>query len=88
METSIPLDILSNIKGARALQAVQSLFENLKGKDFKLEQSELIENNQTCTVEDLRADTIQQKSALEKQLIKQNFPASKADYLVVPKVLD
>lgn len=88
MEPSIPLDVLSNIKGAQASPAIQALFESLKDQTFKVETSDLAEAVDTCSVEDLRPDLVCESSTRERDLIKQNFPNSKNDYLVVPKVLD
>jgi Asp-tRNA(Asn)/Glu-tRNA(Gln) amidotransferase C subunit len=86
MEKLISLETLANIEGATASEAIETLFETVRNAD--VEQSVDAPVNHAVTVEDLREDTVRDASDLERQIIINNFPAQKNNYLVVPNVLE
>jgi len=80
------LDVLSSIKGAKASESVNQLFENIKSAS--LNQKNADTTPQGVSLDSLREDTVILSSAEEKNLIKENFPKEKNGYLVVQKVID
>ena len=84
------LEVLSSIKGAEASDAVSELFGHVKhamvGTDVSGNQDIFSEHN--IPLDQLREDTISESTELERQLIKENFPAEKRGYLVVPKIIE
>lgn len=84
------LDILSSIKGAKASQVVDDLFDVIKQGFVADGNSNNNSNLASLAVglEDLRSDVAIQSPALERELIIENFPKSKNGYLVVAKVIE
>ena len=86
----MPLDLLSNIKGARSSEAVNELFKVIQ-RAVPAEQQDNLLNpspDNVVSVDGLRNDAIQQCPESEKDIIKKNFPSEKNGYLVVPKVIE
>ncbi len=82
------LDVLSSIKGAKASKVVDDLFEVIKqGYVADVNQNNTI-NTLAVELEDLRSDVAHLSPDIERQLIIENFPKSKNDYLVVSKVIE
>ncbi len=81
------VDILSSIKGAEPSEAVNKLFEVIKHAQAT-NNTPFNNNHDSVSLDNLRADEIVESSALEKQIIKDNFPKEKNGYLVVSKVID
>ena len=81
------LEVLSSIKGARSSEAVEKLFEAIKQANAGNSALSL-NNNQAVGVNELREDVVMESSAVEKQIIRSNFPKSKNGYLVVSKVIE
>lgn len=81
------VDILSSIKGAKPSEAVNKLFDDIKNADINSETSINLNKN-SVSLQDLRDDVVIESSALEKQIIKENFPKEKNGYLVVSKVIE
>lgn len=85
----MPLELLSNIKGARSSEAVNELFKVItkaapaNEDDFTNERT-----IDAVTVEDLRSDIIIRCPEIEKELIRKNFPEERNGFLVVPKVIE
>ena len=86
MSKAMTLDVLSSIKGAKASESVNQLFENIKSAS--LNQKNTNTTPQGVSLDSLREDTVILSSAEEKNLIKENFPKEKNGYLVVQKVID
>ena len=78
--------MLSNIEGATSSEAIEQLFDTLRNAATEKEVNLLAGN--AITTENLREDRVVEVSAVEKQLIIDNFPKQKDNYLVVPKVIE
>lgn len=88
MSKIMTVDVLSSIKGAKPSEAVDKLFEVIKNANTTNQQSSNTRHNNALSLNDLRTDTVIDSSALEKQIIIENFPKSKNGYLVVSKVIE
>lgn len=90
MEKLIPLELLSNIRGARPSPDVGKLFmiikDALPGNDIA--DHEEISGDVYVLLEDLRDDEVIESSSMEKEIIKENFPERKNEFLVVSKVIE
>ena len=82
------VDILSSIKGAKPSEAVNQLFDVIKNAHPTNNNSFNNVNNNAISVSELRDDVVVESSAIEKQIIKENFPREKDGYLVVSKVIE
>ncbi|WP_189663182.1 MULTISPECIES: hypothetical protein [unclassified Polaribacter] len=87
MSKMMTVDILSSIKGAQPSETVNKLFDVIKNANISNNNSF---NNHTKAVSlnDLRDDVVVHSSAIEKQIIVENFPKEKNGYLVVAKVIE
>ena len=88
MSKTMTVDILSSIKGAKPSESVNQLFEVIKNA---IPSNNNVANNviHNCvSVSDLREDVVIVSSAIEKQLIIENFPSKKNGFLVVAKVIE
>ncbi|WP_255580411.1 aspartyl/glutamyl-tRNA amidotransferase subunit C [Flavobacterium sp. UMI-01] len=82
------VDILSSIKGAQPSESVNKLFDVIKNAHPSNDNS-LHNTNRNCvSVSDLREDVVVESSAIEKQIILENFPNKKNGFLVVAKVIE
>lgn len=82
------VDILSSIKGAQPSESVNQLFEVIKNA-IPSNNNTLNNVHHNClSVSDLREDIVIVSSAIEKQLIIENFPSKKNGFLVVAKVIE
>ena len=82
------VDILSSIKGAQPSESVNKLFDVIKNAN-SLNDNSLNNVNRNCvSVNNLREDVVIESSAMEKQLILENFPNKKNGFLVVAKVIE
>ena len=82
------VDILSSIKGAQPSDAVNKLFDVIKNAQPTNNNSLKNVNYNCVSVNNLREDVVIESSAIEKQLIIENFPNKKNGYLVVAKVIE
>ena len=80
------VDILSSIKGAKPSESVNKLFDVIKNANKNTILHTVSAN--VVSLDDLRADEVIESSAIEKQLIKENFPKEKNGFLVVAKVIE
>ena len=88
MSKTMTVDILSSIKGAQPSESVNKLFDVIKNA-VPLNNNFLNNVNHNCvSVNDLREDVVIESSAIEKQLILENFPNKKNGFLVVAKVIE
>ena len=87
MSKMMTVDILSSIKGAQPSEAVNKLFDVIKNAQATNSNS-FKNNHNSVSLDDLRDDIIIESSALEKQIIIENFPKEKNGYLVVSKVIE
>ena len=88
MSKIMTVDILSSIKGAQPSEAVDKLFDVIK-KAQPTNNNSLNNVNYNCvSVNNLREDVVIESSAIEKQIILENFPNKKNGYLVVAKVIE
>ncbi|MDR2233543.1 MAG: hypothetical protein LBE56_10525 [Tannerella sp.] len=87
MEKKISLEALANIEGATTSEEIDKLFVAVRNAPG-IEQPVNTADNHTVTVNDLREDVVRDASALERQIIINNFPAQKNNYLVVSKVFE
>lgn len=87
MSKMMSVDILSSIKGAQPSETVNKLFDVIKNANITNNNSF---NNHTNAVSlnNLRDDIVVHSSAIEKQIIVENFPKEKNGYLVVAKVIE
>lgn len=81
------VDILSSIKGAQPSEAVNKLFEVIKNANTTNNTFNNVNNN-CLSLDDLREDIVIESSKIEKQIIIENFPKEKDNYLVVAKVIE
>ncbi|MDO5977942.1 hypothetical protein [Flavivirga spongiicola] len=88
MSKIMTVDILSSIKGAQPSEAVSKLFDVIKNAQTANDTPFNNHHNNGVSLNNLRDDVVIESSALEKQIIKDNFPKEKDDYLVVSKVID
>ena len=77
MSKTMTVDILSSIKGAQPSESVNQLFDVIKNA-LPSNDNALNNVNHNCvSVSDLRGDVVVESSAMEKQLILENFPNKK-----------
>ncbi|GGK44102.1 MULTISPECIES: hypothetical protein [Flavobacteriaceae] len=88
MSKIMTVDILSSIKGAQPSEAVNKLFDVIKNAQPTNNNSLNNVNYNCVSVNNLREDVVIESSAIEKQLIIENFPKKKNGYLVVAKVIE
>lgn len=82
------VDILSSIKGAQPSEAVNKLFDVIKNAQPTNNKTSNNNGNNSVLINDLRDDVVIESSAIEKQIIIENFPKEKNGYLVVSKVIE
>ena len=88
MSKTMTVDILSSIKGAQLSESVNKLFDVIKNA-VPSNNNSLNNVNYNCvSVNNLREDVVIESSAMEKQLILENFPNKKNGFLVVAKVIE
>ncbi len=88
MSKTMTVDILSSIKGAQPSESVNKLFDVIKNA---VPSNNNTLNNVNCncvSVSNLREDVVIESSAIEKQIILENFPNKKNGFLVVAKVIE
>ena len=88
MSKIMTVDILSSIKGAQPSAAVDKLFEEIKNAHPATNNSFNNRNRNSVSLDALREDVVVESEAIEKEIIRENFPASKNGYLVVSKVIE
>jgi len=88
MSKIMTVDILSSIKGAQPSEAVNKLFDVIKNAQPTNNNTSNNNHNNSMLVNDLRDDVVVESSAIEKQIIIENFPKKKNGYLVVSKVIE
>jgi Asp-tRNA(Asn)/Glu-tRNA(Gln) amidotransferase C subunit len=86
MSKIMTVDILSSIKGAKPSEAVNKLFDVIKNANKNTTLRAVPAN--VVFLDDLRADVVIESAAIEKQLIRENFPREKNGFLVVAKVIE
>ena len=82
------VDILSSIKGAQPSESVNKLFDVIKNALPSNNNTANNVNRNCVSVNNLREDVVIESSAIEKQLILENFPNKKNGFLVVAKVIE
>lgn len=82
------VDILSSIKGAQPSESVNKLFDVIKNAVPSNNNPANNVNHNYVSLSDLREDVVVESSAMEKQLILENFPNKKNGFLVVAKVIE
>ena len=82
------VDILSSIKGAQPSESVNKFFDVIKNANSSNDNSLNIVNHNCVSVNSLREDVVIESSAMEKQIILENFPNKKNGFLVVAKVIE
>lgn len=88
MNKIMTVDVLSSIKGAQPSESVNQLFDVIKNANSSNNNSLNNVNYNCVSVNDLREDVVIESSALEKQIILENFPNKKNGFLVVAKVIE
>lgn len=88
MSKTMTVDILSSIKGAQPSESVNKLFDVIKNAVATNNNAVNNVNHNAVSVSDLREDVVIESSAIEKQLILENFPNKKNGFLVVAKVIE
>ena len=84
------LEILTNIKDAASSESTGQLFgliRSVVSEQNNVDFVELMSEN-AVTTNHLREDVVIESSEKERQIIIDNFPLSKNNYLVVPKVIE
>lgn len=82
------VDILSSIKGAQPSESVNKLFEVIKNAVSSNDNAVKNVNHNCVSINDLREDVVVESSAIERELIIENFPNKKNGFLVVAKVIE
>ncbi len=82
------VDILSSIKGAQPSESVNKLFDVIKNAVPSNNNAVNNVNHNAVSVNSLREDVVVESSAMEKQIILENFPNKKNGFLVVAKVIE
>lgn len=89
MSKTMTVDILSSIKGAQPSESVNQLFDVIKNAIPTNNNNTANTVNRNCvSVNNLREDVVIESSAIEKQIILENFPNKKNGFLVVAKVIE
>ena len=88
MSKIMTVDILSSIKGAQPSESVNKLFDVIKNALPSNDNAANTVNYNCVSVNNLREDVVIESSAMEKQLILENFPNKKNGFLVVAKVIE
>jgi len=88
MSKIMTVDILSSIKGAKPSESVNTLFDVIKNANHNDNNSLHTVSNNSVSLDDLREDVVMESSALEKEIIIENFPREKNGFLVVAKVIE
>lgn len=88
MSKIMTVDILSSIKGAQPSESVNKLFDVIKNANSSNDNSLNNVNRNCVSVNSLREDVVIESSAMEKQIILENFPNKKNGFLVVAKVIE
>lgn len=87
MSKIMTVDILSSIKGAKPSESVNKLFDVIKNANQQNNSNTTV-HNKVVSLNDLREDVVVESSAIEKKIIKENFPKEKNGFLVVAKVIE
>ena len=84
------LEILTNIKDAASSESVGQMFGIVREAVLEQNNIDFVElmSESAVTINALREDIVIESSAKERQIIIDNFPLSKNNYLVVPKVIE
>ncbi|GGZ78823.1 hypothetical protein [Algibacter mikhailovii] len=88
MSKIMTVDVLSSIKGAQPSETVNKLFEVIKNANTTNNNTFNGNHNNAVSLDNLRDDIVMDSSAIEKQIIIENFPKEKNGYLVVSKVIE
>jgi Asp-tRNA(Asn)/Glu-tRNA(Gln) amidotransferase C subunit len=88
MNKTMTVDILSSIKGAQPSESVNKLFDVIKNAHPSNNNSLNNVNHNCVSVSNLREDVVIESSAIERQIILENFPNKKNGFLVVAKVIE
>ncbi|MCW2120599.1 hypothetical protein [Flavobacterium sp. 7A] len=88
MSKIMTVDVLSSIKGAQPSESVNKLFDVIKNANASNNNAANNVNYNCVSVSDLRDDVVIESSAIEKELIMENFPNKKNGFLVVAKVIE
>lgn len=88
MNKTMTVDILSSIKGAQPSESVNKLFDVIKNAHPTNNNPANNVNRNCVSVNNLREDVVIESSAIEKQIILENFPNKKNGFLVVAKVIE
>jgi len=84
------LEILTNIKNAASSESVGQLFGIVREAVTEQNNVDFVEllSDTAVATNELREDVAIESSETERQIIIDNFPLSKNNYLVVPKVIE
>lgn len=82
------VDVLSSIKGAQPSESVNQLFDVIKNAIPSNSNAANNVNHNCVSLNELREDVVIESSAIEKQIIVENFPNCKNGFLVVAKVIE
>ena len=84
------LEILTNIKDAAISKSVEHLFGIIRAAVSEQDDIDFVElmSGNTVATSELREDVAIETSETERQIIIDNFPSSKNNYLIVPKVIE
>ena len=84
------LEILSNIKDATSSKSVEQLFGTVRAAVSEQNDIDFIElmSDSAVAADELREDVVIESSETERQIIIDNFPLSKNNYLVVSNVIE
>ena len=90
MSELTPLEVLTNIKDAAVSESIGQLFGVVREAVIVHNELDFIDrlSDSAVTTDELRADVVVESTETEREIMIKNFPLSKNNYLVVPKVIE
>ena len=90
MSELTPLEVLTNIKDAAVSESIGQLFGIFREAMTEPNEIDFIDrlSESAVTTDELREDVVVESTEKEREILIDNFPLSKNNYLVVPKVIE
>ena len=84
------LEVLTNIKDATVSESIGQLFGIVREAVTEQNEFDFIDriSDSAVTTDELREDVVIETTEKEREIMIKNFPLSKNNYLVVPKVIE
>ena len=84
------LEVLTNIKDAAVSESIGQMFGIVREAVTEHNEFDFIDriSDTAVTTDELREDVVIESTEKEREIMIKNFPLSKNNYLVVPKVIE